>query len=278
MCFVGDNFLANLFVLLFVISIVITIILLIKPSLTALRGKPALSRGKISLYGIIAIITSFILVGIFAPPIEHKEEKVNQDRPAKKVLPAVSQPIESTQSIEQQPKIEKPQAEIDQEAKDYREKIKAQHQELANEDKPHIETPAVDYTKAIAKIDLNNDKAILKAVGKAVVDKESISNENGEPATTYYFSQNLVNGLDITLSREFIDINWRFDAKDKEKAAAAFNDGQQITRALLGGKEGSALYEKISKGEKFEQLILEDGTEVKKARCGQFICRYQVVR
>lgn len=259
----------NLFIFLFLVSSLITIILLIKPSLTALQGKPPLTRGRISLYGIITSLVFFILVGIYAPQIEHKEEKVT---------PAVSHPIESTPSIKQQPKVEKSQAEIDQEAKDYRKKIEAQHQALANADKPQLEAPPVDYTKAVAKIDLRNDQAILKAVGKPVVEKESISNENGEPATIYYFSKNLVNGLDITLSREFIDINWRFDVNDKEKSAVAFNDGQQITRALLGGKVGSELYEKISKGEKFDQLILEDGIEIRKARCGAIICRYQVVR
>ncbi|MBJ9954393.1 hypothetical protein I5735_15280 [Acinetobacter baumannii] len=174
--------------------------------------------------------------------------------------------------------IEKTQAEIDQDALDYREKVNKQQQELIDEDKPKMEIPAVDYTSPVAKVDLNNDQEIITAVGLPVVEKEKGANQNGEPMTTYYFGDELRNGLEIGLSREFIDVVWKFDAKDSAKAKASFETGQNITRALLGGKDGAALYEKISKGGNAESYTLADGTEIKNARCGAYMCRYQVVR
>ncbi|TVT83451.1 hypothetical protein FPV60_07735 [Acinetobacter colistiniresistens] len=177
-----------------------------------------------------------------------------------------------------QPKVEKTQAEIDQEAEDYRKKIAEQHQVLADEDRPQFEWPKVDYTKAVAKVGLQHDKAILKAVGKTIADQEDATNQNGEPMQSYYFSKDLANYLQLDLSREYIDVAWKYDGKDPVKATAVFEDGQRITRALLGGQAGSALYENIAKGGKVDELHLEDGTVIKNARCGQSMCRYQVAR
>ncbi|WP_315075953.1 hypothetical protein [Acinetobacter guillouiae] len=174
--------------------------------------------------------------------------------------------------------VEKTQAEIDQDALDYREKVIKQQQALADEDRPQVEVPAVDYTSPVAKVDLKNDQEIIAAVGLPVVEKEKGSNQNGEPMTTYYFSQDLSNGLELSLSREFVDVVWKYDSKAATKSNAAFKAGQQITRALLGGKDGAALYEMISKGGNAESYVLKDGTEIHNARCGQFMCRYQVVR
>lgn len=166
----------------------------------------------------------------------------------------------------------------DQDVQEYQAKIEAQQNALAEEDRPQFDWPAVNYTKAISKVDLHNDKAIIKAVGKPVVDQEEGANQNGEPMQSYWFSKNLASGLEVSLSREYIDIAWEFDAKDPENANAAFEDGQRITRALLGGQDGGALYENIAKGGKVDELHLEDGTVIKNARCGQTMCRYQVVR
>lgn len=150
--------------------------------------------------------------------------------------------------------------------------------EQAEQDRPQIEVPAVDYTSPVAKVDLSNDKEIIASVGLPVVEKEPGANQNGEPMTTYYFSDDLRNGLEMSLSREFVDVAWKYDQDKPEKASAVFEDGQRITRALLGGEAGAALYEKISKGGNAESFIMKDGTEVKNARCGQSVCRYQVVR
>lgn len=154
----------------------------------------------------------------------------------------------------------------------------AHYDKLADEDRPHFEVPEVDYTSPVAKVDLNNDKEIIASVGLPVVEKESGANQNGEPMTTYYFSDDLRNGLEMSLSREFVDVAWKYDQDKPEKASAVFEDGQRITRALLGGEAGAALYEKISKGGNAESFVMKDGTEVKNARCGQSMCRYQVVR
>jgi len=168
--------------------------------------------------------------------------------------------------------------EADAQAKQLKQQFEDRKAELEEEDKPHFEWPKVDYTQAVAKVDIKDDQAIIKAVGKPVADQKKLTNEKGEPATTFYFSKTNASGLEITLSREFIDVAWQFNSKEPEKAAEFFNDGQRITRALLGGKEGAALYENIAKGGKVDFLSLDDGTEIHNARCGAYMCRYQVVR
>ena len=64
---------AIFFALLFLIASIGTIVFLIKPSLTQIKSRPALSRGKILLYGLVIIFLSLALVGIFAPEVENKE-------------------------------------------------------------------------------------------------------------------------------------------------------------------------------------------------------------
>lgn len=150
--------------------------------------------------------------------------------------------------------------------------------EQAEKDRPQFDVPAVDYTSPVAMVDLQNDKEIIAAVGLPVIEKEDGSNQNGEPMTTYYFSDDLRNGLELSLSREFVDVAWKYDQDKPEKATAVFEDGQRISRALLGGQDGAALYEKISKGGNAESFLLKDGTEIKNARCGSSVCRYQIVR
>lgn len=137
--------------------------------------------------------------------------------------------------------------------------------------------PDVDYTKPVAKVSLDNDKAILKAAGKPVIEKEKSSDENGEPQTIYFFSSHIASGLEVALSRTEINVAWQFDRKDPKEATAIFEDGQRITRALLGG-EGAELYEMIAKGQDVSQIQLRDGTIVKSARCGDFRCRYKILR
>ena len=179
-------------------------------------------------------------------------------------------------------KIEKDEAEKTAEADkaklEFQDQNKKQLEALRNEDRPQFEVPGVDYTSPVAKVDLSNDQEIIAAVGFPVVEKEKGVNQNGEPMTTYYFSDDLQNGLDISLSREFIDVAWKYDAQNPNKANATFEVGQQITRALLGGKDGADLYDNISKGKQFDTLILKDGTEIKNARCGAMVCRFQVMR
>lgn len=150
--------------------------------------------------------------------------------------------------------------------------------EQAEKDRPQFDVPAVDYTSPVAMVDLQNDKEIIAAVGLPVIEKEDGANQNGEPMTTYYFSDDLRNGLELSLSREFVDVVWKYDQDKPEKAAAVFEDGQRITRALMGGKVGGELYEKMVKGMKFEELQLDENLFVNKARCGESICRYQVLR
>lgn len=245
---------SNIFFLLFIFSIFATIVFLIKPSLTAFNSKPAFSRIKILLTGLVASLVSLALLGIFIP-------KINPEKP--------NTVIENT---------EKSSDKTNKESENYKQKVLDQQQALAEEDKPHFEWPRVDYRKSVAKVDLNDDKAILKAVGKPVQDTESGADSNGEPMKSYWFSKQIAYGLQIDLSREQISVMWQFNDKDLGKATAAFEQGQQITRALLGGKAGSELYENIAKGLKYDQIITDDGTVIKNARCGAIICRYEIVR
>lgn len=257
---------ATLFTLIFFILIFSTIGLVIKPSLTARGNNPALSRGKIALFGLTGSILSFALIGVFAPPKVEQKLDVEQFSDEQVLV------------TEQDGKIVVSPKEVDQKALELQKQLVERKAELAKEDRPHITPPTVDYTKAVAKVNLKDDAKIIAAVGKPVVEKESGANQNGEPMTTYYFSDDLRNGLEISLSREFVDVAWKFNAKDKAKSNAAFNDGQRITRALLGGEIGGALYTSIIKGSDIDAMSFEDGTEVNHARCGESVCRYQVVR
>ena len=265
---------ATLFALLFIASIIATLVLLIRPSLIKWKGQ-AVSRGKIGLSGVVICFISLALVGVFAPKVDPKTMDVEQFSDDKTTVTQHGDVIEISPT-EEEPK--KTQSEIDQEAEKYKQKVLAQQQALADEDKPHFKVPAVDYSSPVAKVDLKNDQEIIAAVGLPVVEKEKGANQNGEPMTTYYFSEDLSNGLEMSLSREFVDVAWQYDSKNAAKSNAAFEAGQQITRALLGGQDGAALYENISTGGKVDELNLEDGTKIKNARCGQFMCRYQVVR
>lgn len=256
--------------MIFLVSVIATIVLLVKPSLSAVRGKSPLSRGKITLYGVAVSLFSFAMIGVFAPPAEQGTKK------------SVQESLENTNApkaeIDQKTEDNKPPFELTDDPKQNAANAQAHYEKLADEDRPQFEWPKVDYTKSVAKVSLHDDKAILKAVGKTIADQEDATNQNGEPMQSYYFSKDLANYLQVDLSREYIDVAWAFDAKDPAKATAVFEDGQRITRALLGGQAGSALYENIAKGGKVDELHLENGTVIKNARCGQSMCRYQIER
>lgn len=61
---------ATFFGFIFFIALFSTIGLLIKPSLTARGHNPALSRGKIAMFGLGASVLSFVMVGVFAPKVD----------------------------------------------------------------------------------------------------------------------------------------------------------------------------------------------------------------
>lgn len=180
--------------------------------------------------------------------------------------------VENVETIE--PKKEKQQAVVKPEPV---QKIVEPKEKLEQQESQTFTPPDIDYTKPVAKVSLENDKAILKATGKPVIEKEKSSDENGEPQTIYFFSSHIASGLEVALSRTEINVAWQFDRKDPKEATAIFEDGQRITRALLGG-EGAELYEVISKGQEISQIQLRDGTIVKSARCGDFVCRYKILR
>lgn len=255
-----------LFTLIFLISVITTIALLIKPSWTTKGRTTILSRWKILLFGLVASFVSLAIIGVLSP----KPKTINQT--TQKQPETVQE-----QNINQKP-AEKPQTEKDADLIQTRQQFEDRKAELEEADKPHFEWPRVDYRKPVAKVDLNDDKAILKAVGKPVQDTESGADSNGEPMKSYWFSKQIAYGLQVDLSREQISVMWQFNDKDLGKATAAFEEGQQITRALLGGKAGSELYENIAKGLKYDQIITDDGTVIKNARCGAIICRYEIVR
>lgn len=65
---------ATFFGLVFFIALFSTIGLLIKPSLTARGNNPALSRGKIAMFGLGASVLSFVMIGVFAPKVDPQLE------------------------------------------------------------------------------------------------------------------------------------------------------------------------------------------------------------
>ncbi|MFW2151873.1 hypothetical protein [Acinetobacter gyllenbergii] len=184
---------------------------------------------------------------------------------------ACSSPENENKSIKSQEKIEK-------DAEQYKKEILKQQQDLAESDKPLFDWPKVDYAQSVSKVDILLDSEILKAVGKPVVDQEESTKNNGELGKAYWFSKDLSSYLQIDLSQDFIDVVWHFDSENIDKSTATFKDGQKITRALLGSKTGGELYENISEGRKYKELVLDDGVVVQNARCGQFVCRYTILR
>lgn len=275
---------ANLFGLLFIILFFATFILLIKPSLTARGNKAPLPRLKIFVYGMLASFASLVMVGLTSPKVDPKKLDVEQysDDQVKvtqedgKIVVA---PVEQKQK--KQDEIDKeniPPFELTDDPKQNVANAQAHYEKLAEEDKPHFNWPRVDYTKTVAKVDLNNDKAILKAVGKPVQDTENVGDADGEPMKSYWFSKQPAYGLQIDLSRQAIKVMWQFQEKEPTKATEAFEDGQRITRALLGGKVGSELYENMAKGLKYDEITTDDGIVIKNARCGAWACRYEVLR
>ncbi|KOR09773.1 hypothetical protein ABW55_16095 [Acinetobacter sp. C15] len=87
---------ANFFGLLFFIFIIVTIILLVKPSLTAIKNKSPLPRLKILVYGFLATLFSMVMIGLTAPKVDPKkleleqfsddQVKVSQDKDGKIVV------------------------------------------------------------------------------------------------------------------------------------------------------------------------------------------------
>ena len=269
---------ANLFGLLFFIFIIATIVLLIKPSLTAFKNKPPLPRLKIFVYGLLATMFSIVMIGFTAPKVDPKKLDVEQFSDDKVKVSKTDDGKIVVSPIAKEKEDNKPPFELTDDPKQNAANAQAHYEKLAEEDKPHFDWPRVDYTKTVAKVDLNNDKAILEAVGKPVQDTENGGDADGEPMKSYWFSKQNAYGLQIDLSRQAIKVMWQFDAKEPAKATAAFEDGQRITRALLGGKVGSELYENISKGLKYDEITTDDGIVIKNARCGAWACRYEILR
>lgn len=56
-----------------------------------------------------------------------------------------------------------------------------------------------------------------------------------------------------------------------------FKDGEDISKSLLGD-DGQILFKKISKGDKFKEISLNNGAVVKNARCDNSSCHYSILR
>lgn len=78
---------AYFFTLLLLIAFIGMIVFLIKPSLTSIRSRAALSRKHILLYGLTLSFILFALVGVFAPEVDNKEAQAIQNE----VLPVVAE-------------------------------------------------------------------------------------------------------------------------------------------------------------------------------------------
>lgn len=146
------------------------------------------------------------------------------------------------------------------------------------EDKKEIkaeEVSQLNMDKPVKRVtNLHDDKQIVKAVGVPVVDKEKSPAVEDLPAvTSYWFSKEIGNGLELHLAKPYIEVYWNVDKKDKNVAQQALN----ISRSLLGDENGKELYNRLTSGEEFQELELGK-YKITSARCGQFICRYQIQR
>ncbi|TCM66984.1 hypothetical protein EC844_11025 [Acinetobacter calcoaceticus] len=53
------------------------------------------------------------------------------------------------------------------------------------------ERPALNYSKSVSKVDLYDDEAIIKAVGKPVIEKEEKFDKDGELRRIYMYKKNM---------------------------------------------------------------------------------------
>ncbi len=98
---------ADIFFAIMFIALLLLILGLVKPNLVIYWGKNKTRKQVAWLYGLVCVI-SFIIGGIFSPPVEPKENKTVADQPI---------PI-AENNKQEQPKQEEMREEIKQEVKD----------------------------------------------------------------------------------------------------------------------------------------------------------------
>lgn len=138
------------------------------------------------------------------------------------------------------------------------------------------------FFKNISKLDNNkfnfkDDAAILDAINKPIVHQLNATNIYGKKLTTYYFSTDLKNSVDITLSHNTILISLNFDKNNINSFNQVFKDGEDISKKLLGN-DGQILFNKIFEGDKFKEIFLNNGAAIKNARCDNSSCHYSILR
>lgn len=134
-----------------------------------------------------------------------------------------------------------------------------------------------DNYKKFNKFNLKDDIAILETINKPIVYQLNATNIYGQKLTTYYFSTDLKNSIDITLSRYTIYFSLSFDKNNIYSFNQVFKDGEDISKSLLGD-DGQILFKKISKGDKFKEIFLNNGAVIKNARCDNSSCHYSILR
>ncbi|MCF9034696.1 hypothetical protein [Acinetobacter nectaris] len=174
---------------------------------------------------------------------------------------------------------DKQQAQADKEAQANLDQQQKLSDEVQEDMRLHATTPDIDPNMKIHQVNINEDKAILKMVGLPVVDKEKGLDAKNSPMTQYWFHKSLSNNLEIDLSPNFIQVWWKFDEKDPKKVNEMFLLGQKVTRSLLGDADGPRFYlDLIQTKEEIQQVQLNNGIIVQKARCFNDLCRYEIVR
>lgn len=106
------------------------------------------------------------------------------------------------------------------------------------------------------KFNFKDDAAILDAITKPIFYQLNATNIYGEKLTTYYFSTDLKNSVDITLSHNTILISLNFDQDNINSFNQVFKDGEDISKKLLGN-DGQILFKKIFKGDKFKEIFFK---------------------
>ena len=141
-----------------------------------------------------------------------------------------------------------------------------------------FEFPPINQQEPISKVDIHDDKAIVKSVGvpaKKIIDSvDSV----GEPKKIYQFADSVF-GTQIELSRSQILLAWiavNEDESSRTKSLASIAVAQRAARAMLGIEGGKLVDEITSKGKIESQQI--EGYQVTAGSCVSGLCSLKIQR
>ncbi|MFZ1576351.1 MAG: hypothetical protein WAT36_14165 [Chromatiaceae bacterium] len=138
----------------------------------------------------------------------------------------------------------------------------------------------VNLSESVARIDIKDDKAIIKAAGVPVNRTTSSTDDKGEPKKIHVFGTGSLT-LQIELSRTQIIIGW-IAANDTDEALTKgiknVKIAQRLARSLLG-IDGGRLVDRVMTGYTLRGDTLIEGYRVSSASCaGGSVCLIKIHR